>query len=659
LWKTRFAGDAGIVGRTISLGREPYEVVGVAPPGFNFPVGGEQVQVWTSLAIDARSATVEPVTRQRGARMLSVMGRLREGVSIQQAQGQMDGVAASLVKQYPDENRRYPGVFLLPALDEVAGFARGPLLLLLGAVGLVLLLACANLANLLLSRTAEREREFALRLAIGAARSRIVRQVMTEALTLALIGGAAAVALAALLVNAAIPLVGTTVPRIQQTNVDGRVLGFALVLTLLTSALFSVAPAARLLRDGLNDPLKEGAHGTIRGPGRLGSTFVVVQIALGLVLLSGASLLMAAFVHVTRRDPGFQPERLLTFNIGLAGREYAGPRRFEFYDQLLERLEQVPGVRSAALAMPLPLAGSSMSVGFDIDGRPTPRSARPSSDIAIVSPGFFQTAGIPLLQGRGFTEQDTSTSLPVLIVNRAFADKFFPGESAIGKRIRSGAISDNRGPLMREIVGIVGNATQSPLASRPEPIYYFAYRQLAWCCPSAIVRADERPALLESSVRSVVESIDRQLPLFDVRTGDEIFSLGVTPVTFLTALMIGFAVIGLLLTATGLYGVLSCAVVQRTREIGIRIALGASRPAVLSVVLRQAAFLVGTGLIIGGAGSIAASRLIGGLFFGIRTGSPLLLLSAASVMLATVWLATYLPARRAASIDPMLALRSE
>ena len=468
LWKTRLGGNSQIVGHTVDLDREPYTVIGVAPPGFNFPVGGEQVQVWTTLAIDARSATMQPVTRQRGARMLSVMSRLRAGVSIQQAQAQMDRIAASLAERYPDDNLRYPGVFLQSALDDVSGVARGPLLFLLGAVGLVLLLACANLANLLLSRTAEREREFALRLAIGAARSRIVRQVMTEALTLALIGGIAGVALATLLVTVAVPLVGSTIPRIEQTSVDGRVLGFAFALTLVTSVLFSVAPAARLLHGRLNDPLKEGAYGNVHGQGRLGSALVVAQIALGLMLLSGAALLMAGFVHVMRRDPGFQPDRLLTFNIGIPSSDYSRARQLEFYDEVLERLGHLPGARSAGLAMPLPLTGSSMTVGFDIPGRPTSPSARPRADIAIVSPGFFQTAGIPLLEGRAFTDHDDSSSPPVLIVNHAFADKFFPGDNAIGKQVKSGAVSDARGPLMRQIVGIVGNARQSPLAGPPE-----------------------------------------------------------------------------------------------------------------------------------------------------------------------------------------------
>jgi putative ABC transport system permease protein len=659
LWTTKLGGDAGVVGRTINLDREPYLIVGIAPQGFNFPVGGEQVQIWTPLAIDARSATVQPVTRQRGAGMLSVMGRLRDGVSIQRAQAQMDRVATSLADRYPNENRRWPGIYLQPALEELGGASRAPLLFLLGAVGLLLLLACANLANLLLSRTAERQREFALRLAIGAARSRIIRQVIAESLALASIGSIAGVVMAAFLVRLAVPLAGTSLPRIAQASVDQEVLLFALALTVATSVLCSLAPAVRLLRDELHDPLKDGAHVNVHGRDRLGSALVVVQIALGLMLVSGAGLLTAAFVHATRRDPGFQPERLLTFNIGVPNAQYPRARQLDFYDQLLERLSVLPGARSAALAMPLPLTGGGMGMAFNIADRPSTPYARPTSNMAIVSPGFFSTAGIPLLQGREFTERDDVSSPPSLIVNRAFADTFFPGESAVGKRIEPGATSDARGTQMREIVGVVGNARQSPLGSQPDAIYYFPYRQLPWCCPSVVVRAAASPASLESSVRAVVSSMDRQLPLFDVRTGDEIRSVGVTPATFLMLLLVSFAAIGLLLTSVGLYGILSYAVVKRRREIGIRVALGASRRAVLSMVLRQAAILVAAGLIIGVAGSIATRRFIRAVLFGVDTGDAGLLVGAMLVMVLAALLASYLPARRAASIDPTLALRSE
>ena len=659
LWKATLGGDAAIVGRTIELDREPYVVVGIAPDGFNFPVGGEQVQLWTTLALDARSATVQPVTRQRGARMLSVMGRLRDGVSLQQAQGQMDGIAASLVERYPNENRRWPRIHLRPALDDVAGGSRDPLFFLFGAVALVLLLACANLANLLLSRSAERTREFALRAAIGAARSRIVRQVIAESLTLASIGGVAGVILAGLLIRVAVPLAGTSIPRIEQASVDDPVLLFAVALTVVTTVLFSLAPAAGLIRGELHDSLKEGASANIHGSDRLGNALIVVQIALGLILLTGAGLLTAGFVHLTRRDPGFQPDRLLTFSVSLPDAQYPRRRQLDFYSELIARLGGLPGATSAALVMPLPLTGSSMTVGFNIADRPSAPYARPSSNMAIVSAGFFQTAGIQLLKGRVFTEKDDADSPPVLVVNRAFADRFFPGEDAVGKRIEPGATSDARGTRMREIVGVVGNARQSPMAARPEAIYYFPYPQLPWCCPSVVVRAAASPAPLEASARSVVSSMDRQLPVFDVRTAAQILSRAVTPAAFLTALLVCFATIGLVLASVGLYGVLSYGVVKRTREIGIRIALGASRSAVLAMVLRHAAALLAAGLIAGVAGSLAARRFIRALLIGVDAASPALLFGAMLVMVAAAWLAAYLPARRAASIDPTLALRTD
>jgi predicted permease len=658
-WKTTLAGDPRAAGATISLNREPYLVVGVAPEGFNFPPGGEQVQIWTSLALDARSATVQPVTRQRGARMLSVLGRLRDGISIEQAQSQMDAVAASLVEQYPNQNRRYPGIYLQPGLEALVAPAREPLLFLFGAVGLLLLLACANMANLLLSRTAEREREFALRAAIGAARSRIIRQVIAESLTLSLLGSVGGVVLAAFLIHVAVPLAGTSIPRIDQAGVDRRVLLFALVLAAATCVLFSIAPAARLLRDQFQDPLKETGRAYIHGADRVRSALIVFQIALGLMLVSGAGLLTASYIHLAQRDPGFQPDRLLTFNLSLPEANYPQPRQLAFYGHLLEQLGSVPGATSAALAMPLPLTGSSMTVAFNIEQRPSPPHERPASNMAIVSPGFFQTAGIPLIQGRDFGEKDDADGPPVVIVNRAFAERFFPGESAVGKRIEPGATSDARGTRMREIVGVVGNARQSPLGSQADAIYYFPYQQLPWCCPSVVVRGAGSPEALESAARAVVSSMDKQLPLSAVRTGNRIFSLGIMAPRFLMLLLGSFAAIGLILAAVGLYGVFNYAVVKQTREIGVRIALGASRSRVLVMVLRRAMSLVATGIALGTAGSFAGSWLIRAMLHGVDPRNPVLLAAAISVTVATTLLATYLPARRAASVDPTLALRAE
>jgi putative ABC transport system permease protein len=658
LWQTLFAANPAILGRTISLDREPYLVIGVAPRGFNFPVGGPQVQVWTTLALDARSAPTNPVTEQRGARMLSVIARLRDGVSMRQAQVQMDNVAASLVERYPDQTKRYPGVYVESLLDELVGPARDALLFLLGAVGLVLLLACANIANLLLSRTAEREREFALRVALGAARSRIVRQVVAESLALSLLGSVGGIFVAAMLIRGAMPLVGTNLPRIDQASIDGRVLMFSLALTVITSLLFSLAPIVRLSRRELHDPLKQSGRANAHSSDRMRAGLVVLQIALGLILTSGASLLMASYVHLTRRDAGFDADRLLTLGLNLPGSSYSTARRLAFYDRLLEQLRHLPGATAAALSMPLPMTGTSMTIGFTIEQRPA-SDVRPTANVAIVSPAFFQTAGIPLVQGRDFTSTDDAKAPPVLIVNRAFADKFFPGENPIGKRIEPGTTSDASGPQMREIVGVVGNARQSPLGGDDDAVYYFPYRQLPWCCPSIVVRVTEQPASLGPAIRSAVASIDKQLPVYDIRTGEHILSSGVAVPRFLMLLLASFAVIGLLLTAVGLYGVMSYDVVQRTREIGIRMALGASQWSVRSLVLRRATRLVAAGVVFGVGGAVASGRALRAVLFGVGPWDPSLYVVAITVVVGAALLATYPPVRRATSVDPTRALRSE
>lgn len=659
LWQATLNANPAAVGQTIELNRQLYTIAGVMPEGFAFPLDGARPQIWIPLAVDARSATVQPVTRQRGARMLGLIGRLRDGVTLDQASAQMTAVAASLARRYPNDNRRYPEVRLTPAIEALAGASREPLILLAGAVALVLLLACANIANLLLSRTTERGREFALRAAIGAGRARIVRQIVGESMTLSLVGSAIGVAVAVLLLRITVPLAESAVPRIQEARIDGSVLLFSLAVAVITSVLFSLAPLTRLRRGTLNEILQYGGRTSASASDRLRSALVVGQVAIGLMLVSGASLLTASYVHMTRRDPGFDRDRLLTFEVTLPGSEYPRAQQLEFHSRLIERLEALRGVESAAVAMPLPLTGSTMRVAFDIERRPADPQARPAANIAIVSPGFFETVGIPVRRGRAFTDHDDAASVPVVIVNQAFADQFFPGEDALGTRIRSGATSDERGALMREIVGIVGNARQSPLGSAPDPIYYFAYRQMPWCCPSIVVRATGSPAAIEADARSVLSSIDRRLPMYDVRTADRILSIGLIGPRFLTLLLGSFATIGLLLTAVGLYGLLNYAVVKQTREIGVRMALGAGRSAVLSAVLGRAMLLVSVGTAIGVAGSLASSRLLRNLLVGVEPTSPALLAIATLVIVAAAGCAAYLPARRAASVDPTLALRHE
>jgi putative ABC transport system permease protein len=593
--------------------------------------------------------------------MLSAMARLKPSVSVEQAGAQMDAVAASLAIQYPDSNKNVASTYVRPELENLIGNTREPLLILLGAVGLVLPVACANIANLLLARTAEREREFALRAAIGAGRGRIVRQLMTESLTLSLIGCTAGLLAAMGTMQLMLPLAGASIPRIQEASIDGRVLAFSVALAIVTSILFSVAPALRIARVEFAGPLKEGSRTSTDKSDRLRGALVVMQIALGLVLLSGASLLIASFLHLMRRDLGFQPERVLTFSVTPPDKDYPRERRLDFHARLLERLNSLPGASSSTLAMPLPLTGSQMTVSFNIQERPARPSERPSSDMAIVTPSYFRTIGLPLLEGREFTERDDAKAPPVLIVNRAFAEKFFPGENAVGKRMEPGATSEPGGTKVREIVGVVANARQSVSALKPdpEPIYYFPYQQLPWCCPSVLVRTAAGPLMMESAIRGAVAELDKQLPIYDVRTLEGILSKGVAGPRFQMLLLGSFAAISLLLTVVGLYGVVGYSVVRRTREIGVRIALGASRDVVLGMVLKKAMLLVFLGVATGLAGAFAGGELIRKMLYGVGPRNPLLLGIACAVVTLTATLAAYLPARRAASIDPMEALRSE
>lgn len=653
VWQERFGGDPTVVGRSVTIDRQPQTIVGVAPRGFTFPIAPEPVDMWTTLSRDVDSGTAVPVTEQRGARMLNVIGRLRDGVTIEQAQAQMDLIAASLARQYPDTNKNTPRTYLRSEIENLTGNAKPPLLILLAAAGLVLLVACGNVANLMLMRTAERAREYAVRTAIGAGRARLVRQAITESLTLSTIGCTLGVLAAIGTIRLILPLAGEGLPRITEVNIDGRVLLFSAALAAATSLVFGLVPVLRIIKPQVVEGLKEGSDTTTdRGEG-LRNALCVGQVALGLVLLSIAGLLIASFHTMLNRDLGFQPAGLLSFGVS------PQQEQITFYTRLGEKLRNLPGVTSSAIAMPLPVIGSEMTVAFNIQDRPAAPAERPRSNMAIVSPGYFRTIGAPIIQGRDFNEQDDLDSAPVLIVNQAFARKFFPGEIALGKRIEPGATYGAAGTKTREIVAIVGNAKQSLFTADPDPIYYFPYKQLPWCCPSVLVRSQLPPLSLESDIRRTVASLDKQLPLYRVRTMEALFAMGMSQSLFLVLLLGSFAAIALLLTVTGLYGLLAYSVVRRTREIGLRVALGATPAQVRGIVLRRAMTFVLIGIAIGLAGAVAGGHVLKTALFGVAPYSPLLLTVACLVVVFAGALAAYLPARHAASIDPMRALRSE
>lgn len=661
LWQRQFGGDPGIVGRAITLDRKPYTVVGVAPSGFAFPVDEPNIQLWTTIAADREApAGDQPLVEQRGAHLLTALGRLKPGVSLEQARADLNVIAGALAKQYPDTNTHTREASVRPALQTLVGDSRQPLLILLGAVGLVLLIACANIANLLLARTAGREHEMAVRAAIGASRRRVIRQLLTESLLLAVLGGAAGTLLAEYALALVLPLGGQSIPRLAQAGIDGRVLGFSLILAFLTSVLFGLAPALQASKIDLTGSLKEQTRGSTNRHDRLRGALVIAQVALGLVLVTGAGLLMASFLHLEESDLGLKPDHLLTYWFSLPESQYDTHQQVGFYDQLLDRMRALPGVQSAAGIWPLPLGGDNATVSFNIEERPAGPSNRPSARMAFATPGYFRTAGIPLLKGRRFTEHDDEKAPPVLIVNKAFADKFFPGEDVIGKRITPGAtVPGQKGESIHEIVGVVGSAKLFALDAGPEPIYYFPYKQLPWMPPVMMLRTAVPPRTLESAIREQMAALDPLVPVFQVRTMDELLSTQITEPRFHTLLLGCFASIALLLTMVGLYGVMAYSVTRRTREIGVRIALGAGRSTVLSMVLKQALALVLAGLLLGLAGALAAGELLRGMLYGVKPLDPLVLAIACCLIGLTGALATYVPARRAASVDPMVALRYE
>jgi predicted permease len=455
-----------------------------------------------------------------------------------------------------------------------------------------------------------------------------------------------------------VPATSDYLSRIAGAGMDVRVLGFSVALTLLTTLVVSLPPARRIARVDVDGSLRDRPRGDTDAHGRVRSTLVVVQIAMGLILTSGATLLATNFVHLMNRDLGFRPADVLTFNIGLPGARYPTNLRVEFVNTLLDRLKALPAVASASAGMPLPLMGDEMTVAFNIQERPSAPSSRPFANMAIVTPDYFRTIATPLIAGREFSERDDDNAPPVLIVNQAFADRFFPGEQAVGKWILPGATS-SRGPLVRQIVGIVGNARQSSLGPRPEPIYYFPFKQLPWGPPFILIRTTVPPHSLEPAVRDLVASLDKSVPLSDVRSLDDMLVFSMSGPRIVVLLMGAFAVMALLLTAVGLYGVLAYSVMRRTREIGVRIALGANRGSVVTMVLRRALVLVLIGGPIGLAGALAVTRLLTHLIAGRASFDAVPLLLTCALMALTAGIAAYLPARRAASIDPTRALRAE
>lgn len=668
LWQSAFHGDRGIVGHAITLDKQSYTVVGVMPAGFAFPLDGrEPPKLWRTLAID--SETKDPKNQPaatspeaRGAHFLLVVARLKPDVPMERAREEMNLIARALAKQYPDTNSKFTAVGLTQELEHLVGKSRPRMVILLISVGVVLLIACMNVANLLLVRASRRNREIALRAALGAKRLRVVRQMLTESIVLALGGAIIGIPLAMWALRIFIALNAQNLPRIQNAGLDGTVLLFTVGIALLTSLIFGLLPALRASSPNLTEFMKEGRGTTASGSHqRLRGALVVVETAGGLVLLVVAGLLLRSFHRLLSVDPGLNPRNVLTLTFDLPETKYNDQQQMDFYTQLVSRVRSLPGVVSAGAVTPLPLSGNNAIITFQIDGHPVPKSEEPSADMAIATPGFFKTLNIPLLRGRDFSERDDSKAPGVVVVNEAFVHKYFPNEDALGKHITA-SLSNSGTPAPREIIAVVGNVKNRSLDVEDAPAYYIPSTQLNFGSMAVCLRTGNEPHSVASAVRNVVSSMDPDLPVYDIKTMEEYLSTSVATQRFNAMLLEAFAGLALVLTAIGLYGVVSYAVAQRTHEIGVRMTLGASRSQVVQMVLKSGLQLTGIGVTAGVLLSLAAARFassFSALLFGIKPTDAVTFAVVVGLVTAVSLLACYIPAYRASKVDPMIALRCE
>ena len=659
LFQRRFGGDPSIINQSITLEGISFTVVGVMPEGFEFPIQNDPVELWTTIAGDASGK--EPVTAQRGAHFLQVIGRLKQGVTKEQAQSELATIAARLEQQYPDTNT-HRSFRVDSALTALVGDIRPALLILLGAVACVLLIACANVANLLLARATSRHKEMAIRSALGASRVRVIRQLLTESVLLSLVGGGVGLLLAVWWSDLLVALGKEDIPRAVHVGMDWRVLGFTLGVSLLTGLTFGLAPAFHSSKTELVESLKEGGRGTSEGArrNRVRNVLVVVELAVAVILLVGAGLLMQSLWRLQKVNSGLQPENVLTFNVVLPDIKYKSDKQGQFFIDLKQRLESTPGVQSASAILPLPLSGDRFSISFEIEGRPLAPKDHPSADFFATGVGYFKTLGIPIIKGRDFDDRDKHGSTPVIIISETFARQHFPNEDPLGKRIKPGISTyEDEDKTMREIIGVVGDVRNRNLSTEPKPAYYLPQTQVPFTQMVAVVKTTGDPRSLISAATKQVAVMDPDIPLFGVKSMPEYLSSSVAAPRFSTTLLSIFAAVALVLTVVGLYGVMSYSVAQRTNEIGIRLALGAQSRDVLLMIVKQGGTLILLGLVIGLAGAYALTRLIASLLFGVTAKDPFTFAAVAVLLAIVALLACYVPALRATKVDPMDALRCE
>ncbi len=664
LWQKQFGGDPNITSRTLKLNDRLFNIIGVMPAGFQFPIEAEFVDLWVTVAVDAIKTADDETTmiEQRGAHFLSAVARLKPEVSIEQAQADMSAIAANLEKQYPEDNT-YHGATVKPFHDALVTAYREALLIILGAVGCVLLIACANVANLLLARATVRHKEIAVRTALGASRWQVIRQLLTESAMLALAGGTFGLLFAWWGTEALVRAIPEDVPRLSEINIDWPVLGFTFLVSLATGIIFGLIPALQATKVELTEALKENARGTgstSRQRARLRSALVIAEIAIAVVLLVSAGLLLQTFRKLQTVSLGIDTKNVLTAAVDLPTARYPKPEQAaEFYKRLVERLAALPGVEKASAITPLPLSNGQFRTGVNFEGRTFAQGEVPKTQFRVASLDYFDTLKIQMVSGRDFTEHDNDKSPYVAIVNETFVKNYFPDENPIGKRVKPGVSMSEETPW-REIIGVVKDVRYSQSLKRDlDPELYVPHAQCQFGFMGLVVRTTGEPQALAKALQAEVNALDRDIPLSNVKTLDQYLGIAIAQPRF-NALLLGmFGGLALLLTAIGLYSVIAYSVAQRTQEIGIRLALGAQTSNVLRMVVGQGLVLTLIGLGIGVAGAYYLTRLLATLLYGIQPTDFMTFLVTCIILTGVALVACLVPARRATKVDPMVALRYE
>ena len=659
LWQRRFGGDPSLVGKPITLDGSNYTVIGIAPPGFRYP---DKTELWLPpLRLVPELFPGQDVTQTRRMGYLTAVALLKPGVSQQQAAGEMETITARLRQQYPDTNNvRFNRVVSLH--EHIVGDTNKLLWLLLGAVTFVLLIGCANVANLVLASGASRQKEIAIRTALGASRWRVMRQLFTESTILALAGGTAGLLVAFWGLAAIKKLLPADFPRLNEIHIDLRILAFTFAASVLTGLLFGLVPALQISRPDVQETIRETGRGVSgsRRQNRFRQALIVVEVALSVVLLVGAGLLFRSFMRLQSVNAGFSSEQVLTARLTPSGPNYrTNADGMRFYNQVIEKLSTVPGVEAAGIINTLPLDKGPTS-GFRVEGRPvTTPDKWPSVNYRVVSPNYFNAMSVPVLQGRAYTDRDNQNGPLVMIVNQKLARDIFPNENPIGKRITFGNVDNNQQPVWWEIVGVVANVRSLELREEPAPELYFSAFQELWPAMSLVVRANVEPSSLSGSLRQIVNEVDKSVPVSSVKTMDHIVSESITQPRFNLFLLGLFSTVAMLLSAAGIYGVTAYSVTQRTHELGIRMALGAQVSDVLKMILGQGMAVIGIGVVLGLVAAFGLVRLLRSLLFGVGENDPLTFAAITLGLLLVALIACYIPARRATKVDPLVALRYE